>query len=359
MPSQGIFRDETILFPEYLPDQLPGREKEIEAVAAALRPACEGRRPRNLFVFGGTGTGKTSSAKLVLKELSEAPGRAVPVYINCWHEGTRAAVLSRLSQALELPLPRRGLGGDEVFNRVVEEVKATRQVPVVFLDEVDSLAPGEDKALYDLSRAGELFGTPLGVVCIANDKNFLAGLDARIRSSFAGTEVEFKPYSPMQLKEILRLRAEKAFFPNTCPREVIALCAAHAAKMGGDARAAIEALWFAGRVAERKARRRIEASDAREAIESGARAGAEKASQTALGQKLSALSEGERLVVNILSERDLTSGELYEEYNKQRPESERTIRNYLERLEAKKIISTEEVDTGKGRTRRIRLAIRE
>ncbi|MCX6767769.1 MAG: AAA family ATPase [Candidatus Micrarchaeota archaeon] len=354
---EGIFRNEAALSPEYLPEQLPGRESEVSAIASALRPACEGRRPRNLFVFGGPGTGKTSSARFVLTELAEAAGKAVPVYVNCWREGTAVAVLSRISQALGLPLPRRGLGGEELMMRVMEEARADKRVLVVFMDEVDSLSPGEDKVLYDLSRAGELFGAVVGVVCIANNRGFLAALDARVRSSFAGTEVEFRQYSPLQLKEILRTRAGKAFFAGACPEEVIGLCAAHGAKMGGDARVAIETLWFAGRVAEKNGRRKITVADAREAIESGTRKGAETAAFTALEQKIEALSDGERLVVDILRKKGaLTSGELYADYRRRRQESERTIRNYVDKLEAKRLVLVEEVDSSEGRTRKITLA---
>ena len=357
MDKEGVFRNESVLSPEFLPERLPGRENEISEIASFLAPACEGRRPRNLFIHGGTGTGKSSSTKYVMRQLEEAPGKAIPVYVNCWSDGTRAAVLSRVSHALQLPLPRRGLAGDEVFSRAVELLKAEKKIPVIFLDEVDSLSPGEEKVLYDLSRSGETFGAPMGVVCIANDRAFFANLDQRIRSSFAGTEIEFKQYSPPQLKQILGERAKVAFFAGACPEEVIALCAAHGAKMGGDARVAIETLWFAGRIAEKAGKTKLAVADARAAIDTATRTGAEKAAQTNRVQKISSLAEGERLIIDILAKgKELTSGDLYAEYVKKRPESERTIRNYLEKLESKKLIKVEDVGGSEGRTRKITLA---
>src|SRR3989338_9451585 len=87
--EQRIFKDERALMPEYLPDVLPHREREIREIADALRGAADGRGAENLLLTGPTGTGKTSVSKYVLKELADYSSRVVPLYINCWEVTTR------------------------------------------------------------------------------------------------------------------------------------------------------------------------------------------------------------------------------------------------------------------------------
>ncbi|MEM2137687.1 MAG: AAA family ATPase, partial [Candidatus Anstonellaceae archaeon] len=79
-----IFRDESALSPEFLPEELPGREREIKELVYCLQPAAENRQPQHSLLLGPPGTGKTSASRFVLKHLSEYSQRPLPVYINCW-----------------------------------------------------------------------------------------------------------------------------------------------------------------------------------------------------------------------------------------------------------------------------------
>ena len=95
-----IFRDESILLPDFLPEALPGREREVRELVYCLQPASENRQPENALLYGPPGTGKTSAAKFVLKSLSEYSQRPLTVYINCWESPSRFAILGFLSAAL-------------------------------------------------------------------------------------------------------------------------------------------------------------------------------------------------------------------------------------------------------------------
>ena len=68
---------------------------------------------------------------------------------------------------------------------------------------------------------------------------------------------------------------------------------------------------------------------------------------------------GEQLVLDILSKHggSMTSGELYEKYNRACPQSDRQVRNYVEALERRKLVAAEEAQAagGRGKTRVIRL----
>lgn len=340
----GIFRNEDALSPEFLPETLPGREAQETELALALKPATEGGRPANCFVTGPSGTGKTSTCRRVLEQLEEYSGRAFCVYANCWQNSTEQAVLSLVASKAGAVIPRRGWAADEIFDRALQQFKAKKTVPVIILDEADRLFfGGEEKILYRLSRAGEQTGVHFATVLVTNDKGLLARADQRIRSSFAGKQIFFKPYSPTELKKILSYRAKLALASGSFDEEIIAFCAAHGAKNGGDARAALQALWLAGKNAEGRGAEKIVLDDVRKAMGSAVASRELKQERDAglLGWK-------EKQMLELVAENanGIEVGELYAKYIKKFGGGERTLRNYLRELEFKGLVEVKTVQGG-------------
>jgi cell division control protein 6 len=60
LSKKSIFRDVSVLSPHYVPRELPFREKHMEEIMTLLSPALKAQKPRNLIIYGKTGTGKTS-----------------------------------------------------------------------------------------------------------------------------------------------------------------------------------------------------------------------------------------------------------------------------------------------------------
>ncbi len=341
----SVFRSEEVLSPEFVPDSLPGREVQEKEIALALRPAAEGNRPTNLLIFGPSGSGKTSTCKRVLHQLTEFSGKPLCVYVNCWQHATRQGVFTELAHGFDEALPRRGLAADEVFGRVCHRLKREQRVPVIVLDEADRLfASNEDRVLYDLTRASENYGVGIGVLLVTNDSELLAKADARVRSSLSPREINFRAYSPLQLKKILSDRAALAFASRACPAEVIALCAAHGAKAGGDARVALQALWLAGKNASRRGARSISLEDARAAFTKTS-----SSKQQKRERDLSLLDAGEQKLVDLLKQfgGEVTTTELYELFAEKELGSERSVRNYVQSLERKGLVASHDTDSGK------------
>jgi len=69
--SDEIFRDEDILREDYQPDNLKEREEELEEYKAALQPVINNAQPRNIFLYGKTGVGKTVVTRYILNRLEE------------------------------------------------------------------------------------------------------------------------------------------------------------------------------------------------------------------------------------------------------------------------------------------------
>ncbi len=349
-----LFRQEKYLHPEFVPERLPHRDAEIDSLVYALNPLAKGGKPHNVFVCGGTGVGKTACIKFVLNQLEEHTDRAKHLYLNCFEFGSRHAILAEITNFLGEAVPRRGIATDELYSKLLNALKAANFTPVLVLDEIDQLLAAEDgeKLLYDLLRVIEYQKNRVELIIISNDRTLTSRLDARIRSSLAEDAIEFKPYTPQQLKDILRERAEYAFLPNALDNEVINLAAAHAAKLGGDARIGIECLWKAGAEAERANADKVRLEHLRKAFDA--------VSQQNL-KALSHLNDHEKALLKIIAASEsIHSGELYKAYSGavKAPVTERRLRDFLANLEAHRLVHTALLDLGnKGKTKLITLAV--
>ena len=344
-----IFKDEKYLYPEYLPERLPHRDSEINSLVFSLQPVLKGGKPQNVFIAGSTGTGKTATVRYVLNELQEYSDRAKGLYINCFEFNSRHSILSKLSNFLGSAVPRRGTATDEIHSRFVEALRKTSFVPIVVLDEVDQLILKDEgeKLLYDILRAVEMEKSRIGLIMISNDIELTAKLDARVKSSLSEEKIIFSSYSPAQLKDILKERSSFAFAANALAEDVIPLAAAHASKLGGDARVAIEALLKAGRQAEKENSEKVEVRHLKKAFE--------VADSVSLIKGVKHLIPNEKTLLEIISTSSgIQSGEIFSEFSKKSSGlSERRIRDLLNELEKKNFIVSETVELGnKGKTRK-------
>lgn len=341
---QELIKNENVLLPEYIPDILPGREKEIKDISYNFKIALDGRKPENLLVYGSPGTGKTAVVKFITKELEDYSNKVKIVHINCWHIGTRYGIIAEMAKRIGFIAPMKGMSIEDLFNRISEIILKKRIIVIVILDEMDKLIlSGHSDILYDLSRMNEVYNVKISMVGIINELNLITTLDPRIRSSVINADVEFKPYTVPQLKEILNERAKYAFYDYE--EDAIGLAAAYGYKLNGDARISISILLNSGRIAEKKNANRLTVEHVQEAFKS----------KSYIMRKVEKneikLNPEEKKIIDILKKKEITSGELY----KKLPDmNERTIRNYIKKLEETGLIELKEV-VGKGKTRMIRM----
>jgi len=317
-----LIRREEVLLPDYLPDELLHRSDELQAIADAVKPLLRKRDSDNLFIRGKSGTGKTSCAKFVMKQLSEHSPNVLPVYVNCWENPTKSSVFNRIIEAMELPLPRRGLGPDELFDRMLQFIRNYSKPVLLVLDELDGLQ--HEDLLYLVARANEKPGILFGIIGISNNPGFLSKLDPRVRSSLRFSEMEFREYSEEQLFSILKERATLGLAEGSYDEKLLRKIARSVDD--GSARIALERLWKAAKHAEGRGSRNIMLQDLADS-EDGIRPGAVP-------------SEIEEMVVKKLKEGQSTSSKLYESLGIDR--SKRQFMNYLYLLEKKGVIIMDE-----------------
>lgn len=368
-----VFADRNVLSPHYIPETLPFREKEIEKIMNGLSPALKDERPRNLFLYGKTGTGKTCSVKHVIGKFLAHPSKSKSCYINCRMYNSRYRVVQKITKELLPELDSMGFGFAMLYEKMMAEVgKGTHLVAV--LDEIDMVKDLDD-LLYMLTRANdELAAGSISIIGITNKLTFKDQLDSRSRSSLCENEMVFAPYASAQLQAILSQRARTGFKTGIVEEGAVNLAAAIAAQETGDARYALKLLLKAGEIADEKGISKItdkEVEDARRSVDIDIAFEAistlpDHQQLVLLAVSNLALDKGKntRLTEGAPEEDDsfLTSGEVYEEYSRMARKyrkarrSARWFREYLNDLEMLGLITTIESGAGmRGRTRLIRI----
>jgi len=271
--GRPLFANREALSPEYIPDHLPFRVAQTEAVAQILAPILRGSKPSNLLLYGKTGTGKTAVTNYVLSKLKAEANNPnlVLAYVNTRLADGEYRTLADFAKFLDLSrekqIPLTGLAIGEVIDRISNNIRSNKKKVVLVLDEIDYLVKlfGDD-ILYAFTRSGDRLSPGfLALVGISNDLRFKEGLDPRVLSSLSEEELVFPPYTVDELREILTERAKVAFRASVASPAAINLCAAMAGSEHGDARRAIDLLRIAGEVAEREGLRQIDDSCVRKA----------------------------------------------------------------------------------------------
>lgn len=335
--AETIFINESYLMPDYVPTNIIHRDTEVNDMVYTLANLPKGLKAENLLLIGPPGTGKTLCSNHVLTELNGYTQKTLTLYLNCWEYSTRHSILNFLALNLGALLPPRGLSTTEITDRIREMLsKSTYNSLVIVLDEVDkllALKSKEQEILYDLSRAKENFGINITIIGISNDNDVMVNLDARIRSSLTPRTILFNKYDSVALKEILTKRANHCFRPGVLGDEVIPLCAAIGVTNNGDARLSINALWKAGKLAERQASDKVTVEHILE-VKKDLRKDIPYDSLPVMSKKI---------MVHVEQSHELTNTELYKVLNAEEKDK-RTIRNHLDKLEKLGLIEIN--DTG-------------
>lgn len=331
----SVFKNESILSPEFLPDILPFRETQIKQVAENIAPSGESKRGQNTFIFGSPGIGKTATVKFIFREFEEEYPDVKTIYINCWDFNTSIAVLSKITLELGKFVSRRGLGRDEINQRFIEALEKFGRGIVVCLDEVDQLIMKDSGALYDLLRVNQYTDTKITLVMISNNPHIFSKLESRVLSSLNKDDVEFKPYKTDEMKNILAERAKVAF--SSFESAAILLAANQAVQKGGDVRVGLQCLQRGGRVAEKERESKLSAKHIRKIITD-----VNDPRPEILKKKI---GDNEKIILDLVNkEGSVSFTELYEKYSKKvvNPVSVRMVQDYVKHLAQSKMIRVSE-----------------
>lgn len=251
-----IFKNKSVLFHDYIPERLLFREEQISKLARNLTSLIKNQRTSNLFIYGKPGTGKTAVTRYVIYRLLEKIKGTnysfIFSYVNCRLAGTEYRVIKSMADDINLKLPFTGLSTEEAFNRLKDHIINLEKPFLVVLDEVDALIVRYgDNLLYSLTRLNydnpDIISLIIG---ISNDLRFKEMLDPRVLSSLSEEEIIFKPYTAMELEQILWDRIGIAFNEGVVESAAVKLAAAISGSENGDARKALDLIRVAGEIVE-------------------------------------------------------------------------------------------------------------
>lgn len=359
----------SVLSPHYIPKDLPFREEQIREVMSIVSPALKGQKPRNLIIYGKTGTGKTSSIRRIMDEFANMEKDARMHYVNCRVYNSRYRIMQKIMKNYSPELDKAGFGLPTLYEKLLETTSKGHQA-VIVLDEID-MVKDLDELVYTLTRANdEADAGGVSIIGISNKLSFKDVLDPRSRSSLYETEMVYPPYTSEQLRKILSQRVDGGFEKGVVEDSAVNLAAALTAQESGDARYALKLLMKAGEMAEQSGKSKVRDDEVE--------AARKKVELDLTAETVSTLPDMHRLVLyaaaNVtisgskyarlegVEDGFLLSGEVYEEYSslckkvKKRARSTRWFREYLNDLEMLGLIITTPSSKGlRGHTTLIKL----
>ena len=253
--SETLFKNDVALDYSFQPKLVPYREKEQRFIANCIKPLFQEKTGKNVFIFGQPGVGKTVACTRILKELEEETDEIIPIYINCWQRNTTYKIILEICELMDFKFVQNKKT-EELFRWIKQNLNK-KSVVFVF-DEVDKLEDFD--FLYMILE--EIYRKT--IILITNYKEWVIELDDRIKSRLMPEITEFKPYNYEETKGILKQRMEYAFHTNVFSDDAFELIAKKTFEMQ-DIRTGLYLMKEAGRIAEDKSSRKINAEHAHQA----------------------------------------------------------------------------------------------
>ena len=239
-----FYKDRRVLYPDYIPGEVPFREEQEKQIKRFLRFAYSNE---HLFVHGPRGTGKTVLIKKCLEELPVVNPLVTAVY--CIAGNTEYETTVNIATSAGIKLPRKGWALTDIIQAFVLPWVNGRPGPVVFvIDEIDkTLEAGAEWLFYYLSRTDKV-----NTLCIGqNPRSPLSLANSPAGSSYIPLYLDFPRYTLNELHHILNERAQEAFNEGVITDDDILYVANTAYHYGhNDARFAIALLRYAAGFAE-------------------------------------------------------------------------------------------------------------
>ena len=224
-----IIKDKKYLSPEYMPNKIIGRKKEIEELSFHLSYFFrEHPSLPSLIISGSSGTGKTLLVKKVLenfkKESNKVERKIKIVFIKGSEARSKYEVLKAMLKQLagDKKLPRTSA---DCYTKIVDYLAKSESSILLVIDEVHEIKNAEElnNLLFTISRFNEDMAfyqnsdqkklsqeeTHYGYILITNDALMTKDLKANTRSSLTRDRIHFPRYQPTEIYNILQDRVDK------------------------------------------------------------------------------------------------------------------------------------------------------
>ncbi len=275
----NVFRDESKLDINYVPQRLPHRDRELRLLMEFFDFMLQfpGKMSQRVLVVGEVGTGKTALSQRfgtdMVREAANLGTNLRYIHVNCReYHGSFFLILQHAVAVFHPNFPKRGYSAEELIRILMQILDDENAYAILTLDEFDSLISREGSdAVYQLTRSQEARQNKpqrLSLICILRDISVIDQLDASTRSTLQSNIINLAKYSKRQLIDILNERVVTAFKPLAVPEETVDVIAELAHSENGSARFGIELLWRAGKYANAENSDSVTAESVRKAVSS-------------------------------------------------------------------------------------------
>lgn len=313
--NQDMIEDASALQEGELPRRLVCRHAEMQRLAAALEPVVDGEQPETAFLFGPSGAGKTTVARMTIRDLEREHLDVETHYVHC-RDRTKFALLKDIADAVGVTGPSQPTSSDDLLSQLSE----IEPYHIVVVDEADQLR--DRSVLTDLYNC-----RPISMVGIANDEATLfADLDAQTASRISSSvTIRFGAYRDNELVQILEDRVEWGVASGAVTTEQLRRIARAA---DGDARKGLTILRWCLRIADQKSLDHLhdDLLD-QETID--------EATTDLRDRQLNRLDEHHQAVYYVIEKRgEITLDSLYERYQESVPDprTKRRVSDYISKL---------------------------
>ena len=255
MLGKSIFKNESTLYPEYVPPELPTREEEIARLARNFRSLLgeEGSFSVNVAIVGHAGIGKTNLCKYTMKRFELAANtRHINVkflYYNCHSFRSKTAILRNILSE-HFHIQSRGFSDEEILDMLVKRLTSEDIRLIIALDEANML---NSEDILSIFHAGEYFGSEqsmISTIIISRPIEWRSLLNVPL-SGHVHDQMDIAGYNRDQLLQILEYRADKALYPTSYSEETLNLIA-DICSSSQNARHGLEILYRSGKLVDLK-----------------------------------------------------------------------------------------------------------
>lgn len=330
IPSKPILLHDLRVLKNSLSINVLHREEQLASITKSVNSLIFDKKPDHLFIYGKSGSGKTTCLQCVLSKFRNTNGLIV-IYVNCHEHQTKMAIFTKIANELGSSLPSKGFATYEVFGRIKELLEKENKSVLLVLDDIDALIKnGLSDVFYPIVESNEKRRNSFSVIATSNDFKMFEQLDAKIKSSLMFKVIDFKTYTKEEIKRILQSVAETLLAENSYSDEIINEIAKIGVYNEGNARFAIGILLDSAKNAEQRNSDKIESIDVQTICERLF--------------PIASLCQEEVLLLDILKNGEKTSSAIYELSSKKMDRSKRQIRNYLASLIRKAYVESKPIN---------------
>jgi Cdc6-like AAA superfamily ATPase len=328
-----MIQNARVLKEDWVPQELAHRDGHLQHLSAQLKPIAHGLGAETVIITGASGTGKTTIAKYIVRQLEQEVLGIRWGYVNCISESSMTSIIYSLVQDAGRANDLRKAGTPRAV--LLDRLRDRDEHFVGIIDEVDVIDDEQTiQALWELPNV------TLVLICVDED-DFFADLDSRVASRIRGAaKVSLEKYHHEELVDILWSRIDAGLASGVVEEEAVKYIADVAA---GDARHAITLL-------RRAVRDAVEGGD--ETLSVGnVRPVQEDAREEIHERHVDTLGTHQRHLYEIIRDaEEIGASDLHARYEGRvsEPRVKSTRRKYLQSLERYELIES----SGQGRGKR-------